>query len=807
MKKSTLFLLAIALALLALGSVAWAVAARQPSVAELAPPAQELTIREARSPDLGRSGSLETSQVTVIRSTNAIDAASTLKLVSQSWQGSGWGPVQDSGDPPLPPTGTSPDTIPPVAVPFLGQNVRHQDFPLVGGHGELLCQNCHSEGVYAGTEKNCSSCHADSPPMGDNLSQNWMKAYILLHEPQPESVMFIYPDHFEGECEDCHDIKSWEVVTFDHEGVSECLSCHAGDIPVVRYLPDRSLYLLLDYLPFVQVIVDEDHYPGDCSLCHASTTDWEVIEYGHENVYECESCHGDQAPQSHYPGSCASCHLNPENWLDAIYNHAEFKDCLGCHLDDTPDDHDAYLAAGQCSSCHSTESWGGVRFSHVGNHDCANCHTEPTNHYGSSCGDCHSTRNWTPDQFIHTSTSNCAHCHIEPQGHYPGDCTDCHNVRSWRETDYEHDLSLECAACHAAPAGHYPGDCASCHALASWTDVTFDHLGYTDCQDCHAADEPADHYAGECYNCHNVKDWKDASMFHSETSDCLACHTAPEEHYTGQCSSCHATSDWETVAFNHAGLTDCTTCHTAPSGHWPGECANCHGTTDWLDYTFDHTGYATCNACHARPASHPRGQCSKCHTTDSWKIIVTPTPIAVVSTATPGASPTPTEKAKPGKSSTPTPSQTPEQSATPVPPTLTPSPLPPTETPISPTDTPLPSQTPEPSSTPELLPVEPPEILPVDGTLEPARTVVPATPVLVPMPQETLLPLMVPTGAPLTGGAGPLSGDETALDYSQIITRLIDRTIRQIQVFLNPGGVHDPDLPPEYRLPVAPDAR
>ena len=149
----------------------------------------------------------------------------------------------------------------------------------------------------------------------------------------------------------------------------------------------------------------------------------------------------------------------------------------------------------------------------------------------------------------------------------------------------------------------------------------------------------------------------------------------PEEHYPGQCSSCHATSDWETVAFNHTGLTDCTACHTAPSGHWPGECANCHGTTDWLDYTFDHTGYATCNACHARPASHPRsGQCSKCHTTNSWEIIVTPTPVAVVNTATPGASPTPTEKVKPGKSATPTPNQTPEQSTTPVPPTDTPRP-------------------------------------------------------------------------------------------------------------------------------------
>jgi hypothetical protein len=81
------------------------------------------------------------------------------------------------------------------------------------------------------------------------------------------------------------------------------------------------------------------------------------------------------------------------------------------------------------------------------------------------------------------------------------------------------------------------------------------------------------------------------------------------------------------------------------------------------------------------------------------------------------------------------------------------------------------------------------------------------TAVIVPMPQETPLPLLVPTGVPLTGAAGPLSGDETSLDYTQIITRLIDRTIRQIQLFFTPGGNHDVDSPPEYRLPVAPDAR
>ena len=71
MKKSTLFLLAIALALLALGSVAWAVAARQPSAAaDWRPLPRSHPFVRPGPRSLGRSGSLETSQVTVIRSTN-----------------------------------------------------------------------------------------------------------------------------------------------------------------------------------------------------------------------------------------------------------------------------------------------------------------------------------------------------------------------------------------------------------------------------------------------------------------------------------------------------------------------------------------------------------------------------------------------------------------------------------------------------------------------------------------------------------------------------------------------------------------
>ncbi|MFN2196733.1 MAG: hypothetical protein ACK2UW_11490, partial [Anaerolineales bacterium] len=44
-------------------------------------------------------------------------------------------------------------------VPFLGQDVKHEDFPLTGGHSDLACASCHLYGVYAETPTNCGSCH------------------------------------------------------------------------------------------------------------------------------------------------------------------------------------------------------------------------------------------------------------------------------------------------------------------------------------------------------------------------------------------------------------------------------------------------------------------------------------------------------------------------------------------------------------------------------------------------------------------------------------------------------------------------
>jgi hypothetical protein len=44
-------------------------------------------------------------------------------------------------------------------IPFLGQDIDHTIWPLTGGHDGIECEDCHQQGVYAGTEGECEDCH------------------------------------------------------------------------------------------------------------------------------------------------------------------------------------------------------------------------------------------------------------------------------------------------------------------------------------------------------------------------------------------------------------------------------------------------------------------------------------------------------------------------------------------------------------------------------------------------------------------------------------------------------------------------
>ena len=502
--------------------------------------------------------------------------------------------------------------IPAEVVPFYTQDVDHSKFGLFGGHYSIDCMSCHQSGEYASTNSECSSCHQPKVYQQyiPEVYGNRMIAY--QGESQHLQATQLYPDHYAGECSDCHSIYTWEPVAFDHSSVFECLSCHSKDIPADR----------------VENNVLVSHYPGDCKQCHSNFSDWQMTEYGHDGVKECESCHSMNTPASHYSGQCSNCHLDIQDWQVVVFDHSNRQDCSSCHSLDAPENH----YGGQCSNCHSTEDWSYGVFGHPSGANCSTCHMKPAEHYKEACASCHNPTSGSWQKTTHTENQDCTKCHNSPVKHYEGiDCTTCHAASMWSVSSFDHEVAdIACTDCHVEeePLDHYQSVCQDCHNTGSWESYVFNHTGYSACQDCHLP-VSSSHYPGICSDCHNTTDWIQVEVDHTNMVDCLTCHQTPVEHYPGTCSDCHNTYNWIQIEVDHTYMYDCLSCHETPDGHWPGQCSSCHVVNDWSEINFDHTTYTDCKACHMRPAGHPRGQCSNCHTTDSW-LNPTETPLPTV---------------------------------------------------------------------------------------------------------------------------------------------------------------------------------
>ncbi len=139
------------------------------------------------------------------------------------------------------------------------------NFPLTGSHRALLCQDCHSDGVYAGKSTACVSCH------------------------QTDYDQTIDPNHrasgFSTTCETCHDTTNWNDATFDHDGAffpiysgkhtgkwQACSDCHVNP---------------------------NDYHQFECIFCHRHSDRQQVDnDHSQEPGYRydsqaCYSCHPD----------------------------------------------------------------------------------------------------------------------------------------------------------------------------------------------------------------------------------------------------------------------------------------------------------------------------------------------------------------------------------------------------------------------------------------------------------------------------------------------------------------------------------
>ena len=289
-----------------------------------------------------------------------------------------------------------PTAIQPVAISFLENEIDHSVYHLEGAHVRTECSSCHIDGIYAETPTDCNSCHTYKV---SNI-QDDEDFFLSLSKLNYDYSSSVYPQHFEGNCDDCHSVNDWYTYQFNHEGILECHSCHQDDRPTT----EKSSYLShLDY-------------PAQCIDCHEDMDDWMETFFDHEvAVDDCNSCHEIETPDDHYTTECDYCHIDVDDWNEYEFIHNDLEGCEQCH--GSPERH----VEGLCSSCHRTSTtWMVESLDHAGLENCIQCHTSPVGHPSGNCQDCHTTSSWSTTEFDHRGSTDCIQCHSNtaPANHY-----------------------------------------------------------------------------------------------------------------------------------------------------------------------------------------------------------------------------------------------------------------------------------------------------------------------------------------------------------------------------------------------------
>ncbi|MFT5734664.1 MAG: hypothetical protein ACJAZN_002473 [Planctomycetota bacterium] len=101
-----------------------------------------------------------------------------------------------------------------IPTGWRGAAFNHSTFPLTGQHRNADCSECHTNGIYAGTPRNCVDCHRQE----------------YLNANDPNHVAAGFPES----CENCHNTQRWDDANFNHffringgsHGGFDCIDCH-----------------------------------------------------------------------------------------------------------------------------------------------------------------------------------------------------------------------------------------------------------------------------------------------------------------------------------------------------------------------------------------------------------------------------------------------------------------------------------------------------------------------------------------------------------------------------------------------------
>lgn len=355
-------------------------------------------------------------------------------------------------------------------------------FPLTGAHAIAECGTCHVGGIFKGTPRNCSGCHAKGKRV---VATAMSLKHIVTTEPcevcHTNTVTFLgakfnHGTAKAGSCATCHNSLIATGKPSSHSGgmkaTDSCEKCH------------RTFAWLPSTFNHASVV------PGTCATCHN----------GASAIGKPASTHGSGLRATE---SCDTCHRT-SGWLPAFYNHANVVPgtCATCHngnpLTGKPASHSFGLkVTATCDTCHRTTGWLPSFYNHaaVVAGTCATCHNgvsatnKPANHTGSratmACDKCHTTAAWLPAGFNHIGVvaGTCATCHEaqRPTSHaskgYIGSCDSCHAIGSnWAFNHAAQQGKHTCYTCHAARGQKEHGalaattyrNCDQCHTTSTW---------------------------------------------------------------------------------------------------------------------------------------------------------------------------------------------------------------------------------------------------------------------------------------------------------------------------------------------------
>ncbi len=292
---------------------------------------------------------------------------------------------------------------------WLGAKFDHNtmtSFPLTGAHVNVQCSQCHINGKYAGTPKDCASCHL--PDYQKTTNPNHVQA------------------GFPTDCSVCHTTVSWAGAKFDHSKTLfpltgahinvACGTCHVNGV-----YKGLSTDCVSCHLKNYNATTNPNHvqagFPQQCNVCH-NTTAWQPAAFDHSKT-------AFPLTGAHVTVPCASCHIGGKYAGTPT-------DCYSCHKVDyqktTDPNHVAAAFPTTCQTCHTTSSWLGAQFNHTwfpiysGIHQgkwttCADCHVNPANFAVFSCITCHAHDRSIVDPkhqgvggYVYNGTS-CYSCH------------------------------------------------------------------------------------------------------------------------------------------------------------------------------------------------------------------------------------------------------------------------------------------------------------------------------------------------------------------------------------------------------------